>query len=127
MILLPALGLILYVMDGKEKEANRHFDTHMVHGSNGVLVDTSFAIPIYAINTLRYSLAELLLFYNSQGALTSWVISVQASLRDWSLDKGATFNENLVLLDKNITKDFINVRYRQSIFMNLSIQNVVSA
>ncbi|CAG7727085.1 unnamed protein product [Allacma fusca] len=59
------------------------------------------------------------------GALSSWALSQQATLRDWTFDNKAKFIENESFNHSNISSDLINVRYQYSQFEDVSIQNVM--
>ncbi|OXA56360.1 synaptic vesicle glycoprotein 2B isoform X2 [Folsomia candida] len=60
-----------------------------------------------------------------QGSLSSWVISHQATLRDWTFDNDAkTFDDNLIN-NTSMTADLINVRYRNCVFQDVTLENML--
>lgn len=67
------------------------------------------------------------LVFSSHGALSSWVVSHQASLRDWTFDKDAKMYEKLSLNHSVINEDLVNIRYHDSSFEDFSFANMVSS
>lgn len=61
-----------------------------------------------------------------QGSLSSWVISHQATLRDWTFDNDAVTFDNKLISNTSMTTDLINVRYRSVVFQDVVLENMVS-
>lgn len=69
----------------------------------------------------------LVLFYDFRhGSLSSWVISHQASLREWTFDKDAKMYEKQSFNHSTISEDLVNVRYHDSNFEDFSFSNLVN-
>ncbi|CAL8143261.1 unnamed protein product [Orchesella dallaii] len=74
--------------------------------------------------TIKLSLIWLLATMG-HGAMSSWVISHQASLRDWTFDKDAKMYEKQSLNHSTISLDLVNVRYHDSSFEDFSFSNMI--
>lgn len=61
-----------------------------------------------------------------QGSLSSWVISNQASLRDFTFDKDARTFDGQVIVNTSLTQDLTNIRFINCFFEGVVLENLVS-